>query len=89
MKIGKQFKNASVTEMRKSCWQDVKYLALENSQAVQYILEQAELNATQTIDEKTDLTWDQLFYGSVGSILSTGYYNRHVVAFFHFRGITY
>jgi len=89
MKIGKQFKNASVTEIRKSCRQDVKYLMPANAQAIQYILEQAELNATQTMNEKTDLTWDQLFYGSVGSMLSMGDYNRHVVAFFHFRGITY
>jgi len=69
MKIGKQFKNASVAEIRKSCWQDVKYLTPANAQAVQHVLEQAELNATQTRNEKTDLTWDQLFYGSVGCML--------------------
>jgi len=49
-------------------------------------------NANATIyDEKAQPAseWDNMFTGSIGALLSTGEYNRHVVSFFTTRGITF
>tara|TARA_R110002126_G_scaffold57702_11_gene152899 strand:- start:70 stop:360 length:291 start_codon:yes stop_codon:yes gene_type:complete len=91
-KTSPAFKNAPVAKIRKSCWQDAKYLTEANCKSVTYILEQAELNATQTCQEDAHSTpenWDDMFVGSIGVLLCDGSYNRNVTAYFWFRGIAY
>jgi hypothetical protein len=63
----------------------------ENRYAVDYIIDSARINADDTIIEgnATESDWDRLFVGTIGSQLSTGEYNHHVVKFFTNRGIEY
>ena len=62
-----------------------------NRTEVSNIIDSAWDNAYSTLKEQpdTEMTWDQLFTATIGSLLSCNPYNRHVVAFFTSRGITY
>lgn len=63
----------------------------ENRYTVDYIIDCGRVNADDTILEgnATESEWDRLFIGTIGSKLSTGEYNHHVVKFFTSRGIEY
>ena len=63
-----------------------------NREAVQYIINCGEVNAADTIrddKERTDSDYEWLALATIASCLSTGEYNRHVIAFFVNRGVTY
>jgi hypothetical protein len=59
--------------------------------AVDDIIDSARINANDTVrDERLALTdWDRVFAGTLAGILGDGGHNRHVVAFFTTRGITF
>ena len=59
---------------------------------IDYIIEEAAENASFTIEVEKAASadqWDRLFTGSIGSMLSTGSYDKRVRVFFATRGITY
>ena len=63
-----------------------------NRDAIQYIINCGEVNAADTIrddKERTQNDYEWLAISTIGSCLSTGEYNRHVVKFFTDRGIKY
>ena len=68
-----------------------KIASRENRDAVDYIIDSARINAEDTILEgnATESDWDRMFIGTIGSQLSTGEYNRHVLGFFTKRGVEY
>ena len=68
-----------------------KITSRENQSLVDYIIDSARINADDTIIEGNapESEWDRLFIGTIGSQLSTGEYNHHVVKFFTKRGINY
>ena len=68
-----------------------KIVSQKNRYLVDYIIDSARINADDTILEgnATESDWERLFIGTIGSQLSTGEYDRHVVGFFTKRGITY
>jgi len=68
-----------------------KIKSRDNRLAVDEIIDSARINANDTIrDERLPLSdWDHMFTATIGSILSEGRHNRHVVAFFTSRGISY
>jgi hypothetical protein len=70
---------------------DVRWEFGPTAKAVDAIIDSARINANDTVrDERLPLSdWDYMFTATIGSQLSTGQYNRHVVAFFTTRGITY
>ena len=68
-----------------------KIKSRDNRNAVDNIIDSARINANDTIrDERLPLSdWDNMFTSTLASILSDGGHNRHVVAFFTTRGITF
>ena len=68
-----------------------KIKSRDNRLAVDAIIDSARINANDTVrDERMDLSaWDGMFTATLASILSEGGHNRHVVAFFTTRGITF
>lgn len=68
-----------------------KIKSRDNRMAVDAIIDSARINANDTVrDERLPLSdWDYMFTATIGSQLSSGQYNRHVVAFFTTRGITF
>lgn len=68
-----------------------KIKSRDNRLAVDTIIDSARINANDTVrDEHMPLSaWDGMFTATLGSILSDGGHNRHVVAFFTARGITF
>jgi hypothetical protein len=68
-----------------------KITSRENQSLVDYIIDSARINADDTIIEgnASESEWDRLFIGTIGSQLSTGEYNHHVVKFFTKRNINY
>lgn len=64
----------------------------DNRATVDYLINVGESNANSTVfDEKAapESDWERIAIGSIGSLLSEGGYNRHVVAWFANRGVTY
>lgn len=68
-----------------------KIKSRDNRLAVDAIIDSARINANDTVrDEHLPLSdWDNMFTNTLASILSDGGHNRHVVAFFTTRGITF
>jgi hypothetical protein len=68
-----------------------KITSQKNRYLVDYVIDSARINADDTILEgnATESDWERLFIGTIGSQLSTGEYNRHVVGFFIKRGVEY
>ena len=58
---------------------------------VDAIIDNARVNADDTIrdGDAPESDWEYLFTATIGSQLSTGEYDRHVVGFFTKRGITF
>lgn len=68
-----------------------KIKSRDNRNAVDAIIDSARINANDTVrDERLPLSaWDNMFTNTLASILSDAGHNRHVVAFFTTRGITF
>lgn len=68
-----------------------KIKSRDNRNAVDAIIDSARINANDTVrDEHLPLSdWDNMFTNTLASILSDAGHNRHVVAFFTTRGITF
>jgi hypothetical protein len=68
-----------------------KIKSRDNRLAVDAIIDSARINANDTVrDEHLALSeWDRVFTGTLEGILADGGHNRHVIAFFTTRGITF
>jgi hypothetical protein len=68
-----------------------KITSQKNHYDVDAIIDNARVNADDTIrdGDAPESDWGYLFTATIGSQLSTGEYDRHVVGFFTKRGITY
>lgn len=69
-----------------------KIASRANREAVDYIIDAARINANDTVHaEKAqpESAWDSIFTGTIASILCDGGHDRHVVAFFTSRGISF
>ena len=69
----------------------VKIESRNNRDTVDEIIDSARVNADDTVrDERLpEADWDKFFTATLGTILSEGRHNHHVVAFFTKRGITF
>ena len=76
------------TDLNNAC---AKIKSRDNRWAVDAIIDSARINANDTIsdDKRPESDWDYFFKATLASILSDGGHNRHVVAFFTTRGISY
>lgn len=74
-------------------YQDSKSIqSMKNRDLVKHIISAARANANDTLAQNKDLPdtdWDRMFCGSIGVLLCTGEYDRHVIGFFTRRGITW
>lgn len=62
----------------------------KNRDLIDYIIDVARINANDTLTEDKNVRddqWDQMFVGSIGTMLCTGEYDRHVCGFFEKQGI--
>ena len=69
-----------------------KIKTLANRNSVQYIINCGEVNAADTIrddKDRTEADYEWLAMDTIASCLSSGEYNRYVVAFFTSRGVSY
>lgn len=63
----------------------------DNRSVVDYLIGSGEGNANSTVfDEKAapKSDWERIAIGTIGSLLSEGGYNRHVVGWFARRGVS-
>lgn len=72
-------------------WQTGQIKSLLNFLCVVHVLKQAAINADHTIRDEhlPPEDWEAHFIGTLGTILSDGTHNHHVVNFFTRRGIKY
>ena len=75
-----------------SLYADSRKLTNANRDAVQYIINCGEVNASDTIRDDSTVTandYESIVIATIADCLSTGEYNHHVVAFFTSRNINY